>query len=93
MRKPASTEMTSASVELRETEMFVSCTYNLLVQMFGFQKCTKFHLKLTSSLQGLLQNQSLEVIQVYIAVLYIPHNNIVGMHLCDECTESKRAKR
>ena len=44
------------SVKLR----FVSCTSNLLAQMFGFLKCTELFLMLISSLQGLLQNQRLE---------------------------------
>ena len=40
------------------------------------------------SLPGLLQNQSLETIQVCIVVLCFPRNNIAGLHLCDECTKS-----
>ena len=75
MRKPASRKITSASVEL--------CA-NLLVQMLGFRKCTEFHLTLTSSPQGLLQNQSLEIILVCIVVLCSPHNNIACIHMCDE---------
>ena len=44
------------------------------------------------SLQDLLQNQSLEIIQVYIAVLCFPHNSIVGIHLCAQRKRSKRFK-
>ena len=36
----------------------------------------------------LLQNPSLEIIQAYPVVLCFPHNNVVGTHLCDECTRS-----
>ena len=67
---------------------FVSCISNLLAHMFGFRKCTKFLLMLTSSLRGLLQNQSLETILVCIVVLCFPHNNIACIHMCDECQRS-----
>ena len=75
MREPASRQITSASLEL--------CA-NLLAQMSGFRKCTEFHLISTSSPQGLLQNQSLQIILVCIAVLRSPHNNIACIHMCDE---------
>ena len=46
------------------------------------------------SLQGLLQNQSLETILVCIVVLIFPHDIIACIHMCDECEEEiKRAKR
>ena len=59
----------------------VSCTSNLLAQT----RCTKFPLMLILSLPGLQQNQNLEAILVCIVVLYVPHDNIVWVHLCDEC--------
>ena len=43
---------------------------------------------LISSLQGLLQNQNPETILICIVVLYFPHDNIVWIHMCDECTRS-----
>ena len=43
------------------------------------------HQKQISSLQGLLQNQSLETILICNVVLCFPNNNIVCTHLCDEC--------
>ena len=41
--------------------------------MFEFRKCTEFLLMLTSSLQGLLQNQNLDIILICIVVLCYPH--------------------
>ena len=66
----------------------ISCTSNLLVQLFDFKKYTRVDLILILSLQGLMQNQNLETIQVCIVVLCYPHNNIACIHLCDECTRS-----
>ena len=43
---------------------------------------------LTSSLQDLLQNQSLEIILICIVVLCFPHNSTACTHMCDECKES-----
>ena len=43
---------------------------------------------LTSSLQGLLPNQSLETIPVYIVLLCYQHNNIVCIRKYDECMKS-----
>ena len=40
------------------------------------------------SLQGLLQNLSLETILVCIVVLCFPHNITAGIHLYDECKKS-----
>ena len=39
------------------------------------------------SLRDLLQDQSLEIIQACTVVCF-RHNNIDGIHLCDECTRS-----
>ena len=44
------------------------------------------------NLKGLLQNQSLETIQVCIVVLCFPHDNTGCFHMCDECKRTKRAK-
>ena len=43
---------------------------------------------LTSSLPGLLQNQSLETIIICTVVLCFPHNNNACIHMCDECIRS-----
>ena len=43
---------------------------------------------LTSSLQGLLPNQSLETIFICNVELCFPHKNIACIHMCDECTRS-----
>ena len=45
------------------------------------------------SLQGLLQNQSLETIQVCIVVLCFQQNNTAGIHLYDECMRSNEPNR
>ena len=75
MRDPASRQIAPASVDL--------CA-NLYAPMLGFRKCTEFYLMSTSSPQGLLQNQSVEIILVCIVVLCSPHNNIACIHMCDE---------
>ena len=66
----------------------VSCTPNLLARTCDSRKCTELLLMLIWSLQGLLQNQSLETIQVCIVVLCFPHNNITGVHMCGVCKRS-----
>ena len=77
----ASKEINSASCENCVKQHFVSYTSNLLTEMFGFRKCTEFHLMLTSS----LPNQILETILICIVVLCFPLNNIA--RVC-ECTRS-----
>ena len=57
----------------------VSCTSNLLT--CDFRKCTKILLMLILSLQGLLQNQSLETILVCIVVPYF-HITILRVFTC-----------
>ena len=52
------------------------------------RKCTELLLMLILSLRDILQNQSLETMQVCIVVLCFPHDKTVGIHLCDECTRS-----
>ena len=74
MRKPASREITSAFVELCETEVCF-----LHIQLIGtcdFRKCTGFLVMLTRNLQSLLQNQRLEMHLICIVVLCFPHDNI-----------------
>ena len=87
MRRPASSEMTSASVELCETEICF-----LHIQLVGpnvrLPKMHRIHLLLISSLQGLLQNQRLETIRVCTVVLCFPQSNIACVHMCDECKRS-----
>ena len=56
--------------------------------MYDFRKCTRLLQKRISSLRGLLQNHSLETIQVCIVVLSFSHNNTAGIHLYDECMRS-----
>ena len=69
----------------RAKRQFVSCTSNLLEQMYDFQKRTMFLQKWISNLP---RSQSRETIVICIVALYFPHNNIVGIHLCDECKRS-----
>ena len=85
MRKPASREMISASVEVSFLHI------QLIGQKFDFRKCTEFLLMLILTLQGLLQNQSLETILVCIVVLCFPHKNIVCIHLYDERDQTRQA--
>ena len=82
IRRPACREIISASVEQWET--YVCFLQN---QLNGtnvrLPKCTRVRPLL--SLQGLPQNQNLEIIPICILVLCFPHNNIVWIHWCDEC--------
>ena len=41
-----------------------------------------------SILQDLQRNQSLETVPVCIVLQYYPHDNIVCIHMCDECMKS-----
>ena len=66
----------------------VSCTSNLLARTCDFRKSTELLLMLISSLRDLLQNQSPGTILIGFAVLCFTHNNIVGIHMYDECTRS-----
>ena len=43
---------------------------------------------LTSSLPGLLQNQSLEKKLICNVVLCLPHDHVACIHMCDECMRS-----
>ena len=74
MRKPASREMISASPTYWHERVTSENTELLLM--------------LTSSLQDLLQNQSLDTILFCIVVLCFPHINIACIHMCDECKRS-----
>ena len=55
-----------------EILMFVSCTSNLLGQMYDFQRCTKFLQKWILNLQDLLRSQSLETVPICIALAVFP---------------------
>ena len=83
MRKPASREIISASVELCETEVCF-----LHIQLIGTNvwlpkmpnvppDVIRGHLTSSLSLQGLLQSQNRETILIYIVVLCFPHDNTV----------------
>ena len=65
--------------------MFASCTSTWLEQMFDFQKYTRL---LISSPQGRQQRLSLGADPIYNAVPCFPHDNSVGIRLCDECKKS-----
>ena len=74
MRKHASKEISSASVELCETEICF-----LHIQLVGtnvWLPNIQVHLMLVLSLPGLLQNQNLEAILFCIVLLCCPENNI-----------------
>ena len=64
------------------------CTLNFLAQMFGFRKCTEFHLKSTLSLLDLRQNQSPETVPACIVWQCFPQNKTASIHMCDECKKS-----
>ena len=66
----------------------VYCTSNFLSRTCIFRTCIRFRLMLILNLRSLLQNQNLEIIPIYIVVLCFPHDNIVGIHLCEECKRS-----
>ena len=66
-----------------EKQQFVSCTSNLLEQMYDFRKRIMFLQKWISNLQDLLRSQSLEV-PVCIVWQHFPHDNGVCIHMCDE---------
>ena len=70
----------------------VSCTSNLLAQRCEFRKCTMFLQKWVLSPQDLPRSQSLERVPIYIVLQCFPHDNIIGIQLCEECKRSK-AKR
>ena len=67
---------------------FVSCTSNLLEQMYDFQKHIMSLHKWIWSPQDLLQNRSLETVPVCIVLQYYPHSNTVSIHMCDQCMKS-----
>ena len=67
---------------------YVSCTSNLLARTCDLRKCTEFLLMLILSLQGLLQHQNLEMFTICIVVLCFAHDNVVRIHMSDECMGS-----
>ena len=88
MRKPASKEINSDSVELCERLKFVSYTSNLCERTFYIQRYVQFLPRSIFSVQGPQQSESLGIIPLHCVVLYYPHDNIVDSHSCDECTRS-----
>ena len=56
--------------------------------MFAFRRYKTLVLRLISSLQGQQQSLSLEIKPVGDAEQCCPHDNIVRIHLCDECMKS-----
>ena len=68
--------------------MFVSCTSNLLEQMYDFRRYTMFLQKWILNLQDLPQNRSLETVPICIVLQCFPHDNIVCVHLYDEYMKS-----
>ena len=69
-------------------QQFVSCTSNLLEQMYGFRKCTMFLQKWILNLQNLPRSQSLETVPICIVWPYFPNDNIVCIHKYDEYMKS-----
>ena len=67
---------------------FVSYTSNWLERIIDFRKCTMFLQKWILNPQDLLQNWSLETVPICIVWQYFPHDNIVGIHVCDECMKA-----
>ena len=91
---PAPKEMISDSVELCETEVcFLPIQYDWN-EMYDFQiyaQCS--HQKWISNPQDLPRSQSLETVPVCIVAQYFPHDNIVCIHLYDECMKSIEIRR
>ena len=87
MRKPASKETFSDSVELWDTEVCF-----LHIQLIGTNvRLPKIHRilpRLIWNLQGLQQSLSLGTIPIDSAVPHYTHGNIVGKHMCDDCKRS-----
>ena len=82
IRKPASNEIISDSVELRDTARF------LLAQMFDFRKYKRFFPSVIWCLQDLQQNLSLGINPIDNAELCFPHDNIFDSPSCDACRKS-----
>ena len=61
---------------------------NLSARTCDIRKYVRFRPMLISNLPNHRQNQNLEIIPIYIAVLCFPRDNIVWIHLCDECKRS-----
>ena len=88
MRKPASREKNSASVELCETDVCF-----LHIQLMGssvwLPNMYKIHPEVDfESSRYLRQSPSPETVPSCILVQCFPHGNIVWIHSCDECKRS-----
>ena len=84
IRKPASSDMISDSVELWDTDVCF-----LHIQLIGTNvRLPKIHQILPRLIlcpQGHQQNLSLGIDTIDIAEPCYPHDNVGGSHLCDEC--------
>ena len=87
MRKPASKERTSDSVELCEAEVCF-----LHIQLVGtnvwLPKIHRIPPEVDFETSKSQQSLSIEIIPIYNAVLYFPHGNAVCHHSCYECNKS-----
>ena len=88
IRKLASREISSASVELCETDV-----YFLHIQLLGTnvwlpKMHIRAHLKLILGPPSLQQNRSPETVPICTVVLCFPHEFFAGIHLCGECLRS-----
>ena len=68
-------------------QKFTSGTSHWWGQMFDFRRYTRLSLRVISSLQRRLQSLSLGMNPICNAELCCPHDNIVEIRLCDECTK------
>ena len=59
--------------------------------MCDFRKCTMFLQKWLLNLQDLPRSQSLEKVPVFVVLQYFPHDNLVRIHMCDECLKKNQA--
>ena len=87
IRNPASNEVISDSVVLRDTDI---CFLHIQLMVTSV-RLPKIHKTLPegfSSSQGLQENLSRETKPVDNAKQCCPHDKIVGSHLCDECMKS-----
>ena len=81
IRKPASNDMISDSVELCDTDVSF-----LHIQLIGTSvRCTELRLVLTWNLQDLLQNLHLETTPIDNVAPHCLHDDTGGNHFCNEC--------
>ena len=56
-------------------------------------KYVMFYLKENSNQKDFLQNENLEIIPIDIVVQFFTHENVVCIHLCNECKRSNALDR